>query len=113
MRTFCPIFMSEIVFNTPFPNQSGLTTVSDFRSQVENLQTTLASLNQQVIILQEALQERDQEIAGLRDKLTEPNPVVGSQASLCEANSCQDNTLTIVGALINLYRFIFPPGKAA
>ena len=106
--------MSEIVFNNPSSAQSSSTTTGYLQSQVENLQTTLASLNQQVIILQEVLQERDQEIAGLRDKLAEVSPVVvGSRASPCEANSRRDDTLTIVGALINLYRFVFPPGKAA
>lgn len=85
--------MSEIVFNSPSPNPSPL------NSQVENFQTTLASLNQQVIILQEALQERDQEIANLKTKL------------VSEVKSDVDETLTIVGILINLYKLIFLPGK--
>ena len=79
--------MSEIVFNSPPPNPSSL------NSQVENFQTTLASLNQQVIFLQETLQEREQEIKGLKE------------------NQYVDNTLTIVGALIRLYRLLFTPGK--
>ncbi len=77
--------MSEIVFNAP---QSSL------QDQIVNFQTTLASLNQQVISLQEALQERDQEIAEL----------TASRASPCEAKT--DETLTIVGLFINLYKFL-------
>ncbi len=91
--------MSEIVFNTP-------TASSDLKSQVENLQTTLASLNQQVIILQETLQERDQKIKDLEMKLSECNGLEK------EEKPRTDNTLTIIGVLINLYKFIFPPGKA-
>lgn len=78
--------MSQIVFNTPISEPS-------LQSQIENFQTTLASLNQQVIILQETLQEREKEIAELK----------GSQ------NTSVDETLTIVGGLINLYKFIFLP----
>lgn len=92
--------MSEIVFNSPLPNPSPL------NSQVESLQTTLASLNQQVIILQEALQERDQEIADLKQTLASYSKTPVSDQRL-------DNTLTIIGIFINLYRFIFLPGKVA
>ncbi len=74
-------------------------------SQIENLQTTLASLNQQVIILQEALQEKDQEIAELEMKL-----VQGSQTT-SQQQMYKDDTLTIAGLLINLYKFLFQPGK--
>lgn len=80
--------MSEIIFN---PSSAG-----NLPSQIENLQTTLASLNQRVIILQEALQERDQEISELKMK---------------QATKNSDTTLTIIGALVNLYKFVFPPGK--
>lgn len=105
--------MSEIVFNPP---KSISSTENDLRSQIENLQTTLASLNQQVIILQEALQERDQKIAELQTKLAEFSlPVAASQTTSGKAKTEDetDNTLTIIGALINLYRFVFLPGKAA
>lgn len=100
--------MSEIVFNAPIPIESGPATTSNLQSQIENLQTTLASLNQQVIILQEALAERDQKIKDLEMRLL-------SSASQTWSGSTRstDNTLTIVGVLINLYKFIFPPGKAA
>lgn len=74
--------MSEIRFNTP---QSA---PPDFQSQIDNFQTTLASLNQQVISLQETLQQRDQEIARLKE------------------STFQDETLTIVGLFINLYKFL-------
>lgn len=93
--------MSAIVFNQPkegsLPEE---TSESILQSEVENLQTTLASLNQQVIFLQEALGERDQEIAGLRTELAE-----------AKTEDRADETLTIVGAFINLYKFAFPPGK--
>lgn len=96
--------MSEIVFNSP-------TAIPSLQSQIESLQTTLASLNQQVIILQEAIQERDQKIAELTNQLAQSPIALGSQASPCEAKAENDNTLTIVGALINLYRYAFPAGK--
>jgi len=92
--------MSEIVFNAPI-------TSGDLQTQVESMQTTLASLNQQVIILQEALQEKDQKIKDLEMRLLECKPAEE------KAKPHTDNTLTIVGVLINLYKFLFPPGKAA
>ncbi len=95
--------MSEIVFNAPSLIQSEPIITNDLHSQVENLQTTLASLNQQVIILQEALQERDQEIADLKERFI--------QSQLQQTEEQRDNTLTIVGVLINLYKLAFPPGK--
>ncbi len=95
--------MAEIVFNTP-------TEPADLVSQVQNLQTTLASLNQQVIVLQEALQERDQKIADLQKQLADSRLIVtGSQARSCKAKRV-DETLTIVGAFIKLYK-LFLPGK--
>lgn len=89
--------MSEIIFNSPTPVKSD----SDLslETHVDSLQTTLASLNQQVIFLQEAVQERDQEIVDLR-----------SRASPCEAKQ-PDQTLTVVAALIKLFKFITSPGK--
>lgn len=90
--------MSEIIFNTP-------TSTFSLQSQIDSLQTTLASLNQQVIILQETVQEKDQKIAQLEEKLTTTN----QQPEETAKNS--DNTLTIVGLLIMLYRFVFPAGK--
>lgn len=73
------------------------------KSQIDNLQTTLASVHQQVITLQEAVREKDQEISDLRNRLlssSSPAPKV-------------DTTLTIIGVLILLYKFIFRPGKEA
>lgn len=93
--------MSQIVFNPP-PTESK-DEQNALRSQIENLQTTLASLNQQVIILQETLQERDQEIAKLKENTSQVSP--GSWEVK------KDDTLTIVGALINLYQLLLPPGK--
>lgn len=100
--------MSEIVFNPP-------TSGSSQQSQIENLQTTLASLNQQVIILQEALAERDQKIKDLEMRLLSSASQTTSVGPLDHDLSTRstDETLTIVGVLINLYRFIFLPGKAA
>ena len=93
--------MSEIVFNSP-------TSQPSLESQVDSLQTTLASLNQQVIILQEAVQERDQKIGELERQLSQYNQTIVEEASTPEHI---DTSLTIVGALINLYKFAFPPGK--
>lgn len=90
--------MPEIIFNPSIPSV-------DLESQIENLQTTLASLNQQVIILQETLQEKDQEIAELEMKLFQCSPAIPEQ----EFHT--DNTLTLAGALIKLYKFVFQPGK--
>ena len=64
------------------------------QSQIANLQTSLATINQQAIFLQETLQEREQEIQHLKK---------------CLAPS--DTTLTIIQALVNLYKFVSPPGK--
>ncbi len=79
----------SLVFNTPSPNS---------KSQVDSLQTSLAYVNQQVFTLQEALQEKDKEIMELKK----------SQPEIARP---KDATLTIVGALINLYKFLIPPGK--
>jgi len=80
--------MSQIVFNSNKPESVD--------AQVDNFQTTLASLNHQIISLRETLGEKDKEIEELK-LLSGEN---------------QDKTLTITEALINLYKFIFPPGKA-
>lgn len=101
--------MSEIVFN---PSSSGQSFDIDLQSQVQNLQTTLASLNQQVIILQETLQERDQEIANLQNRLSQCKQDAVSVSDAGERSGKIDDTLTIVGALINLYKSVFLPGKA-
>lgn len=94
--------MSEIIFNPP-------TSVPSLESQIDSMQTTLASLNQQVIILQEAVQERDQKIAQLEIQLSQNNQAMPVETS---TPLRVDNTLTIVGALVNLYKFAFPPRKA-
>ncbi len=88
--------MSEIIFNPP-------KSVPSLESQIDSLQTTLASLNQQVIFLQETIQEKDQQIAELKNRPTENIEIEKLRI---------DNTLTIVGALINLYKFAFPARKA-
>lgn len=86
--------MPEIVFNSPQPANS-------LQSQIDNLQTTLASLNQQVISLQEALQERDQEIARLKN--------VSAMKTSSVQPEKKDETLTLIGALVKLYKFILQP----
>lgn len=86
--------MSEITFNAPTKDSSE-------QSQIESLQTTLASLNQQVIILQETLSERDQKIKDLEMKLSEYR-----QTGKIEEKQRVDDTLTIVGALIKLSKFL-------
>lgn len=72
------------------------------KSQIDSLQVTLASLNQQVISLQEAILEKDAQINDLRKKAIAP-----------ELKSGVDTTLTIIGALILLYNFLFPSRKEA
>lgn len=72
------------------------------RSQIDSLQTTLASLNQQVISLREAVLEKDAQINDLKQRATVPEPESGI-----------DTTLTLIGALILLYNFLFPPRKEA
>ncbi len=117
--------MSQIVFNSPEPKLEEDGSVDALQSQIENLQTTLASLNQVVYSLQEALQGREQEIADLQTKLsvkesTSQGPEDGSlndsqggfDSWEVESKVKTDDSMTIVGALMNLYKFIFPPGKA-
>lgn len=91
--------MAEIVFNSS-------TEPTNLESQVQNLQTTLASLNQQVIVLQETLQEREQKIKELETELTECK-----QEGDLPTQPRVDDTLTIVGAFIKLYK-LFLPGEA-
>ncbi|MBI2600038.1 N-acetylmuramoyl-L-alanine amidase, partial [Candidatus Daviesbacteria bacterium] len=76
---------------------------SDLETQVSNLQTSLASVNQQVILLREVLQEREQEINKLKMATSSP-----TQA---KSELKVDQTLTIIQALVNLYKFLLPPGK--
>lgn len=96
--------MSQIVFNSR--------KVPSLESQVENLQTTLAFLNQQVIILQEALQKKDQQIYNLETELKQAAQISGPETLLTlKPEEKTDQTLTLTEVLINLYKFIFPPGK--
>lgn len=76
-----------------------------YRDQVESLQASLASVNQQAISLQEALQQRDLQINQLKQSQSD------TQIHRYTETLKTDSTLTIVGALINLYKFVFPPGK--
>lgn len=88
---------------------------ASLRSQIESLQTTLGSINQQTISLQETLQAREQEIAALKSALAD-KPVIVTPPSTKPTDkpgSQPDNTMTIVGALMELYKFIFQPRKEA
>lgn len=89
--------MSQIVFNSP-------SSIPSLESQVDSMQTTLAFLNQQTISLQESLQKKDQIIFELTEQLKQ----VPEVSITAEKN---DQTLTIVELLINLYQFIFLPNK--
>lgn len=80
--------------------------VPSLESQVSSLQTSLASINQQLITLQQALAEREQEINQLK---VNNQSVIPLQPQLPQQPA--DTTLTLVGALINLYKFLFPPRK--
>jgi len=78
------------------------------KSQVQSLQSSLALVNDQIINLQQRLQEKDQEITKLRGSNGQPKeptptpPPDGGQ---------KDNSLTLLQALYNLYKFVFPPRK--
>lgn len=78
---------------------------SSLQSQVDSLQASLASVNQQVIFLQESLQEKDTQIKDLKEKISYPQPTPPDN------QPHPDTTLTLVGALINLYKFMFPARK--
>lgn len=95
-----PTFRIQIVEGLPTPNEGFVfnNPPADLSSQVDSLQASLASVNQQVFTLQEALQEKDKEIMELKKS---PPDILRPK----------DATLTIVGALINLYKFLIPPGK--
>lgn len=81
---------------------------SDLRNQVDNLQTSLTSINQQVLILQESLKEKDEQIANL--KLQPVQPPVKVEV-VPEVKKPVDNTVAIADLLINVFKFIFMPGK--
>ena len=76
------------------------------QSQINSLQTTLASVNQQVIFLQEAVSEKDQQVNDLKKQVLvnssqpQPTPAPDTQPKV-------DTTVTLIGALMNLYKFIF------
>lgn len=75
------------------------------KSQVDGLQTSLASVNQQLISLKVTISEQEAEISRLKS-LQPSQPVQPIQPP-----EAPDNTLTLVGALINLYKFILQPRK--
>lgn len=74
--------------------QHNETQESYLKSQVENLQTSLAFVEQKRISLQEALMSKEQDAITLKN---EPKKI--------------DDTLTIIQALINLYKFALLPRK--
>lgn len=76
----------------PLSQPSDSAQVAALQDQINNLQVSLSSVNQQVFSLQQVIQQKDQEINRLKERKT-------------------DTTLTIIGALINLYNLIFPPRK--
>ncbi len=75
--------------------------VPNLKSQISSLQANLAVVNQQIISLQEALAQSE----------STPPPVIVTPPSEPQPQPQPDNTLTLVGALINLYKFLFPPRK--
>lgn len=83
--------------------------VPALKSQVDSLQTSIASINQQLITTSEALQEREREINDLKFRVITQPSYEQSQPPLLPPEPQADHTLTIVGALMNLYKFIFPP----
>lgn len=89
---------------------------ASLKSQIQSLQTSLGSINQQVISLQETLQTREREIAQLKRALEDnrvvvPPVVVTPPTEKPKPVTPPDNTMTIVGAFIELYKFIFQPRK--
>ncbi len=89
---------------------------NSLQDQVNNLQASLSSVNQQIMNLQQTIQEKDQQISDLQNQLqnvaTTPTAQPTSTPVPVPAPSENvDTTLTIIGALINLYKFIFMPGK--
>ncbi len=103
-----PAWRSNIIEDPLVPQDLEDKKKADFLAdQVQSLQASLASLNQQVISLQERVQEKDQEITELKNKLQATTPLPSNGIPRV------DSSLTIVGALINLYKFIFPPRKEA
>lgn len=88
------------------------------KNQIDSLQTSLASVNQQAIFLQEALQERDQLIGELKKQLAAKqsdtlihSPRGEASSKTGEAGRHTDTTLTIIQALVNLYKFALLPRK--
>lgn len=80
---------------------------SNLQSQVDNLQASLAAVNKQVISLSESLTQREQEVSQLKAALISPTtPTEPANTSILP-----DNTLTVIGALIKLYQFVFQPRK--
>ena len=87
---------------------------NSLKDQVDSLQSSLASLNQQVLTLRETVSEKDQEITDLRIRLQTAQPLTTTAPATAPPSNgspLPDKSLTIVGALINLYKFIFPPRK--
>lgn len=90
--------------------------VPNLKSQISSMQASLATVNQQLISFQETLAEREKEVSQLKVALanaqkggTQPPPIIVTPP--IEPEPPPDNTLTLVGALINLYKFLFPPRK--
>ncbi len=81
------------------------------RSQVNGLQASLAAVNQQLISLKEALAQSEQEINQLKTTTPPPVPPVPVTPTPVGPQPQIDTTLTLVGALVNLYKFLFPPRK--
>ena len=78
--------------------------IADLKTQISNLQTSLASVNQQAISLRLNLQDREQEINELKKAADKSLPYALPLKKV-------DESLTIVQALINLYKFVLPPRK--
>lgn len=83
-------------------------------SQIDNLQTSLSSINQQIITLQETVQKKEEEIQDLKNRLSESQPIVITAPPPQPPPPLPqppppkvDTTVTIIGGLINLYKFIF------
>ncbi len=111
--TACPgdtwsSWRSEIIKGPPTsPSTDRSAEISVLQDQVKNLQASLSSVNQQVFNLQAVVQEKDQQINDLRMVSSSP-----SEAESIPQRQRVDTSLTIVEALVNLYKFIFMSRKA-
>lgn len=98
--TNCPgdnwnLWKVKLINGNIMPNQTGrivFNAIPDPKTQIESLQLSLATVNSKLISYQEALQQ-------------------AQKSQVKEVVTQRDQTLTLIDALVNLYKFILP-GKS-